>query len=73
MGNIATTINQQIETLEKREMVLDLQIEKIKEILLDLGYYRLGFYWNPFEIDDEHNFKRRNKIFNNIRFVLFRC
>jgi abortive infection bacteriophage resistance protein len=44
MGNIATTINQQIETLEKREMVLDLQIEKIKEILLDLGYYRLGFY-----------------------------
>ena len=56
MGNIATTISQQIERLEKRGMVLDLPIEKIKEVLLDVGYYRLGFYWNPFEIDENHNF-----------------
>lgn len=62
MGNIATTINQQIEILEKRGMVLDLPIEKIKEILLDIGYYRLGFYWNPFEIDDDHNFKEGTKF-----------
>lgn len=62
MGSIATTINQQIEILEKRGMVLDLPIEKIKEILLDIGYYRLGFYWNPFEIDDDHNFKEGIKF-----------
>ena len=24
-------------------------IEKAKEVLLDVGYYRLGFYWFPFE------------------------
>lgn len=23
--------------------------EKAKEILLDIGYYRLGFYWFPYE------------------------
>ena len=26
------------------------------EILLDIGYYRLGFYWNPFEINKKHEF-----------------
>ena len=62
MGNIATTISQQIERLEKRGMVLDLPIEKIKEVLLDVGYYRLGFYWNPFEIDENHNFKEGTKF-----------
>lgn len=55
MGNIATTIDQQIEKLEQRGVVLDWPIDKIKEVLLDIGYYRLGFYWHPFEIDDEHN------------------
>lgn len=30
--------------------------EKAKEILLDIGYYRLGFYWYFFEIDtNAHN------------------
>ena len=24
-------------------------VEKAKEVLLDVGYYRLGFYWFPFE------------------------
>lgn len=52
----ASTLEQQIELLQKRGMVFDFEIEKIKEILLDIGYYRLGFYWNPFEIDKRHNF-----------------
>lgn len=56
MGRIATNISQQIATLESRGMVFDLSPEKVKEILLDIGYYRLGFYWNPFEIDTDHNF-----------------
>lgn len=69
MGNIATTIDQQIERLEKRGMVFDLPLKKIKEVLLDIGYYRLGFYWNPFEIDNEHNFKKDTKFSTKI-FIL---
>ena len=56
MGNTATTFNEQIALLEKRGMVIDMEPNKVKEILLDIGYYRLGFYWHPFVIDDSHNF-----------------
>jgi len=62
MGNIATTIEQQIAKLKERGMVLDLPSEKIKEVLLDIGYYRLGFYWNPFEVDEVHNFKEGTRF-----------
>lgn len=62
MGNIATSIKEQIQRLNERGMELDLDEEKIKEILLDIGYYRLGFYWNPFEIDENHNFKPGTKF-----------
>lgn len=58
MGKIATTIDEQINTLKSRGMDFDCGIDKAKEILLDAGYYRLGFYWHPFEIDDDHNFKK---------------
>ncbi len=56
MGKTATSIIKQIQNLKDRGMVLDYEESKIKEFLLDIGYYRLGFYWNPFEKDDEHNF-----------------
>lgn len=58
MGSKATTIEQQIEKLSGRGMIFEneTEINKDKEILLDIGYYRLGFYWNPFEIDKDHNF-----------------
>ena len=62
MGNIATNTKVQIQTLESRGMDLDLEESKIKEILLDIGYYRLGFYWNPFEIDNNHNFYKKTKF-----------
>ena len=39
----------------------------IKEFLLDIGYYRLGFYWNPFEIDKSHNFKKGTKFSDIIK------
>ena len=50
-GNIklATTIEQQIELLASRGMTFG-NVEKAKENLLDIGYYRLGFYWFPFEV-----------------------
>ena len=65
MGKIATTLEQQIALLKNRGMVFDCDIEKVKETLLDIGYYRLGFYWNPFEIDKKHNFKE-GTLFSNV-------
>ena len=58
MGRIATTVDEQIKLLTDRGLVLDCGKQKAKEHLLDIGYYRLGFYWNPFEIDNKHSFKK---------------
>lgn len=44
----ATTIDDQIALLKQRGMMIDDE-QKAKEVLLDVGYYRLGFYWFPFE------------------------
>ena len=46
---IASTVDQQITLLRQRGMLIEDE-EKAKEILLDVGYYRLGFYWFPFEV-----------------------
>lgn len=61
MGNKATTIEEQIALLKERGMVIDLNNQKVKEILLDIGYYRLGFYWFPF-CDKEHNLNPNTKF-----------
>ena len=65
MGNIATTIEQQVEQLENRGMIIP-DIEKAKEHLLDIGYYRLGFYWYYFEKDKKHNFFENTNLDNVI-------
>ncbi len=44
----ATTIEDQIALLKSRGMTINDE-GKAKEVLLDIGYYRLGFYWFPFE------------------------
>ncbi|MFA9211198.1 MAG: Abi family protein [Moraxellaceae bacterium] len=62
MGQTATTITEQIQKLTDRGVIFDCEEAKVKEILLDIGYYRLGFYWKPFEIDDDHNFKSGTKF-----------
>jgi abortive infection bacteriophage resistance protein len=62
MGQFATSITEQIQILKDRGMVFDCDDTKIKEHLLDIGYYRLGFYWRPFEIDKEHNFAEGTKF-----------
>lgn len=62
MADTVTSIENQIKKLLERGMVLDLEEDKIKEILLDIGYYRLGFYWHPFEIDANHNFAEGTKF-----------
>lgn len=48
MGNRAITLDQQVKLLRSRGMTIN-DVNKAKEVLLDVGYYRLGFYWFPFE------------------------
>lgn len=48
MGRKAITLDEQIALLRSRGMVVSDE-NKAKEVLLDVGYYRLGFYWFPFE------------------------
>jgi abortive infection bacteriophage resistance protein len=62
MGNKAINIKEQITRLQGRGMVMNLGETKAEEVLLDIGYYRFGFYWNPFEIDKEHNLKKGTKF-----------
>lgn len=49
MGKCAISINKQIEKFESRGLNLECYTEsKLKEILLDIGYYRFGYYCYPF-------------------------
>ena len=44
----AITLEEQIKKLKSRGIIVN-DVEKAKEILFDIGYYRLGFYTFPFE------------------------
>lgn len=48
MAKSATTIDQQLDLLKSRGLTVN-DADKAREILLDMGYYRLGFYLFPFE------------------------
>ena len=48
MGRLATTLDEQIALLRSRNMIIEDE-DKTKEILFDIGYFRMGFYWFPFE------------------------
>lgn len=48
MTKLATTIDQQLDLLKSRGLAV-INEDKAHEILLDIGYYRLGFYLFPFE------------------------
>lgn len=63
MGAKATTLEEQIQILRSRGMLINNE-EKAKEVLSDIGYYRLGFYWFPMEIDYP-NKNNRNHLFKD--------
>ena len=63
MGAKATTLEEQIQLLRSRGMLINNE-EKAKEVLSDIGYYRLGFYWFPMEIDYP-NKNNRNHLFKD--------
>ena len=50
----AKTIDEQIEILRSHGIIVNDEC-KAKEILHDIGYYRLGFYFFPFEILAKEN------------------
>lgn len=61
MANKATNIEEQIALLDSRGMKIE-DKEKAKENLLDIGYYRLGFYWFPFEKTYPRKSKRNHEF-----------
>ena len=63
----ATTIEEQIQLLRSRGMEFPDE-EKAKEILLDIGYYRLGFYWFPYERTYPAKNNRNHKFKDNTSF-----
>jgi abortive infection bacteriophage resistance protein len=71
MGKQATTVEEQIALLESRGMVFDCEIEKIKESLLDIGYYRLGFYTYYFQDAKSHKFTTEIKFNDIIKLYYF--
>jgi abortive infection bacteriophage resistance protein len=78
MGNVATSIEDQINLLQKRGLIIE-DLDKAKETLLDIGYYRLGFYWHHFynskkeEFAENVNFKDITDLYyfdTELRFLL---
>ncbi len=56
----ASTIEEQIKTLRKRGMHIASE-EEAKAVLLDIGYFRLGFYCFPFEISYPNKRERNHQ------------
>lgn len=73
MGSKATTIEEQIKKLSERRMVFENkeEIDKAKEILLDIGYYRLGFYWYYFQDEENHLFNENVKLDDVVKLYYF--
>lgn len=61
MGNIATSVDKQIEILKQRGLII-LDDNKAKENLLDIGYYRIGFYWHHFYNKKEECFFENHNL-----------
>jgi abortive infection bacteriophage resistance protein len=73
----ATTVEQQIEVLKNRGIQIDMNEEKAKEILSDIGYFRLGFYCFPFETtypnrkNRTHQYKQGTKFSDIVSLYYF--
>lgn len=73
MGDRATTVDEQIKKLSDRGMRFENsdEIEKVKEILLDIGYYRLGFYWYYFQDNKTHKFIENVRLNDIVKLYYF--
>lgn len=57
----ATTTEEQINKLEERGMSIT-DKRHVTDVLLSIGYYRMGFYWFPFEKCQNLNVERNHKF-----------
>ena len=64
----ASTVEQQIEKLKRGGMLMDIPEEKVKEILSDIGHFRLGFYYFPFETTYPEKKNRQHKYCEGTKF-----
>lgn len=63
MGDVVNSIKSQIEKFKERELDISCYEEdKLKEILLDIGYYRLGYYCYYFYDEKSNKFSKNVKI-----------
>jgi conserved hypothetical phage abiD protein len=65
MARKARSIEEQIKLLKKRGMIFDDE-DKAKQILEDVGYYRLGFYWYHFQKDLKKHLFLDNTHFSTV-------
>lgn len=71
MANVATEIPTQIRKLKTRGLIIADEVSA-RETLLDIGYYRLGFYWHYFETDNvTHNFEPGLNIEDVVKLYYF--
>lgn len=74
----ATTIDEQIAILRERGIIITNE-DKARENLLDIGYFRLGFYCFPFEKDypskenRKHVYKQGTIFENIVQLYYFDC
>lgn len=72
MGNKAHTIQEQLDKLSERGLILDnYDQHKLEEIFLDIGYYRLGFYWHYFQDKKNHKFEKGISLEDIIKLYYF--
>lgn len=73
---LATTVQEQISKLKSRGLEIN-DDSKAEEYLLDIGYYRLGFYLFPFEqsyprkLNRKHTYKEETNIEDAIELYYF--
>ncbi|KHE69867.1 MULTISPECIES: Abi family protein [Capnocytophaga] len=65
MARKARSIEEQIKLLKKRGMIFDDE-DKAEQILEDVGYYRLGFYWYHFQKDFKKHLFLDNTHFSTV-------
>lgn len=63
----AKTVDEQIDILRSRGIIIN-DPEKAKEILNDIGYYRLGFYFFPFEKKYPQTTNRTHEVIPGTQF-----
>ncbi len=76
MGRRAKPIQQQINLLRKRGMIIDDEA-KARDIILEIGWYRLSLYWFPFErrypdlLAEDHRFREWKRFENAVMLSAF--